>query len=385
MKTSKNALSVNDVKDATVDASVQNESDNGADGRAVKKSKSKWQLTFTQKMARYFTINLLIIVAFAFFSLLFVSMAISLRDGEIAWQYVSRSLAIIFPMCTLIAVYNIIRFKIAYRHIKNINESLERISDGDFTTRVDTAHSGTWFSIYDKINIMASELGSMERMKSDFVNNYSHEFKTPVACINGFADMLLNHNPSEEDKRAYLQIIYDESKRLANLTDKSIMLAKLDNQSIVEDKKSFSLDNQLRQVCVEFSREWTDKQINLTCDFSVVTIYGNEELVKQVWLNLIANAIKFTPQGGDVHISLTANDSECTVAIKDNGNGMTETQRKHIFDRYYQADKSGNKSGLGLGLSIAKLIVDHSGGEITVESTPNEGSTFFVRLPLTSV
>ena len=189
-------------------------------------------------------------------------------------------------------------------------------------------------------------------------------------------------NPSEEE-REYIRIIADESDRLAKMATNILLLSKLENQAIVTEKTEFWLDEQLRTCLVLLEKQWGPKELELNLELDEVKYYFNENMLSQVWLNLFGNAIKFTPKGGTLSCSLTADESTVTVKISDTGCGMSEDTMRHIFDKFYQGDTSQTGDGNGIGLNIVSRILYLCGGSVKVESEIGSGSTFTVTLPVT--
>lgn len=229
-------------------------------------------------------------------------------------------------------------------------------------------------------NNMSHELSSVEIMHRDFINNFSHEFKTPIVSIHGFAKQLQNPSLTREKQIEYSDIIIKESERLTNLSSSILLLSRLENQDIISSKVSFSLDEQLRKCILLLQKNWEDKNLDLNLTLNPVTYYGNEEMLTGVWLNIIGNAIKYSPKDGELIVECNKIDNYVKVKIKDSGIGMTDEMIKHIFDKFYQGDKSHKTHGNGLGLPIAKRIIDLYGGTIFVESKPQGGTTFTVLL-----
>jgi len=235
--------------------------------------------------------------------------------------------------------------------------------------------------IAQNINIMAGQLKNVEILRNDFIQNFSHEFKTPIVSIQGFAKRLLTKNLSEETKREYLNIILEESERLAALSTNTLYMSKLESMDQSFQSTAFSLDEQIRQCVLLLEKEWSKKKLDLSVDLPPLTYFGNEELLKQVWLNLLGNAVKFTGENGKIIISSQKEDNGLIISLTDNGIGMDEATVSRIFDKYYQADPSRATEGNGLGLAIVKKIIGIIGGEIFVKSTAGGGSTFTVVLP----
>ena len=263
--------------------------------------------------------------------------------------------------------------------------AIKRISKGDFKVHIqETFHERSDFGILQRsFNHMASELDGIEMFRNDFINNFSHEFKTPIVSIQGFAHQLKAGGLSPKEEQEYIRIIADESDRLAKMSTNILLLSKLENQAIVTDKTEFWLDEQIRTCLVLLEKQWGPKDIELNLELDEVKYYFNENMLSQVWLNLFGNAIKFTPVGGTVSCSLTADDKYVTVSVHDTGIGMDENTKHHIFDKFYQGDTSHTGDGNGIGLNIVSRILYLCDGSVTVDSTIGGGSTFTVTLPVT--
>ena len=261
----------------------------------------------------------------------------------------------------------------------------KRISKGDFKVKIqETFDEHSDFGILQRsFNHMASELDGIEMFRNDFINNFSHEFKTPIVSIQGFAHQLKAGGLTAEEEREYIRIIADEADRLAKMSTNILLLSKLENQAIVTDKSEFWLDEQLRTCLVLLEKQWGPKNIELNLEMDEVKYYFNENMLSQVWLNLFGNAIKFTPEGGTVTCALFADSQTVTIKINDTGIGMNEDTVRHIFDKFYQGDTSHTGDGNGIGLNIVSRILYLCGGSIKVESESGKGSTFIVTLPVT--
>ena len=267
--------------------------------------------------------------------------------------------------------------------INDLVRAMHDVSQGDFSVRVDTEDvSGDMGQLVASFNDMASELGGLELFRKDFINNFSHEFKTPIVSIKGFARQLEREDLTEEQRREYLDIIISESDRLANMSGNVLLLSKLENQNIVTDRTVYRLDEQLRKCILLMEKQWTRKELDLDLDLDEVEFLGNEEMVQHVWVNLLSNAIKFSPQGGTLAVSLKSVGGRAEVRVRDQGPGMDAETRRRIFEKFYQGDTAHASEGNGLGLSLVKRIVDLCQGSVQVDSAPGQGSTFTVRLPL---
>lgn len=275
----------------------------------------------------------------------------------------------------------------SYFYVKPTKELIaatKEISKGNFDIRVDVDdESGTEFSeLQRSFNKMAEELGGIEMFKNGFINDFSHEFKTPIVSIKGFANQLKDESLTAEQRAEYIDIIVTESDRLAKMATNVLLLSKLENQQIVSNRTDFMLDEQLRQSVLLLEKQWELKNIDLDIDFESFPVNANAEMTSHIWINLISNAIKFSPENGTVSLSCKNIDGKAVVCIRDTGCGMTQEEITHIFDKFYQADTSRRAEGNGLGLSIVGRIVSLYDGRIDVKSTPGKGSEFTVTLDI---
>ena len=267
--------------------------------------------------------------------------------------------------------------------IVKITNATKKIASGDFDVRLEeTVHTDEIGELQRNFNRMARELKSNAYLKKDFVSNVSHEFKTPLAVIQGYAKLLEEDQVTEADRKEYASQIVRESERLSNLAANILRLSKLENQEISEIPERFLLDEQIRQCVLLLEPKWSAKHIEFDIRLPSISFVGNEELLSQVWINLIDNAVKFSNVNGEISISMHFQNNLAEIEISDFGVGMDEETSKRIFERFYQGDPSHSKEGNGLGLSIVKRIVDMHGGKIAVKSRPGEGTKFTVSLPL---
>lgn len=270
--------------------------------------------------------------------------------------------------------------------LKEMINATDQISKGDFKVQIkETFDERSDFGILQRsFNHMARELDGIEMFKSDFINNFSHEFKTPIVSVQGFARQLQAGGLSEEEQREYIKIIALESDRLAKMATNVLLLSKLENQQIVTGKTEFYLDEQIRTCLLLLEKQWTAKDIELDIDLDPVTYCFNEDMLSEVWINLFGNAFKFTPSMGKVSCTLRQTEGEVRVTVADTGEGMTEEVVARIFEKFYQGDSSHGGEGNGIGLTIVSRILELCGGRITVDSRPGMGSIFTVILPVTA-
>jgi len=269
------------------------------------------------------------------------------------------------------------------RPLKRLSAATKEVKRGNYKVQVEqlTPPVSEMGILIDNFNEMVRELDGIELFRNDFINNFSHEFKTPIVSIRGFAKELERNDLDFERRREYAHIIAEEADRLSKLAINVLELSRLENQQIVTDKTYFFLDEQLRQSILLLESEWAAKNIEIIPELEEVRYFGNEEILSHIWNNLVSNAVKFTPDGGTVTVRLSVEDSSVQVAISDTGIGMSEEVLLHIFEKFYQGDPSHHKKGHGIGLTMAQRAAILSGGSISVQSIPGEGSTFLVTLP----
>ena len=285
----------------------------------------------------------------------------------------------------LIMFSMMISVRLSRSKLKPMNDlinAMDKVSHGDFSVRVDGEDvPGTMGEVVQSFNGMASELGGIEMFRKDFINNFSHEFKTPIVSIRGFAKQLERDDLTEEQRHEYAHIIVTESERLANMSSNILLLTKLENQQIVTNKTEYRLDEQLRSCILLLEKQWSAKEIDLSLNLDEVTFTGDEEMMSHIWVNLINNAIKFSPVGSVLELSCVRRERQIEVVVRDHGEGMSPETQKRIFEKFYQGDSAHATEGNGLGLSLVKRIVDLCGGKIEVASELGKGTAFTVYLP----
>ncbi|MBQ6464508.1 MAG: HAMP domain-containing histidine kinase [Pseudobutyrivibrio sp.] len=269
--------------------------------------------------------------------------------------------------------------------IDELTKAMDEVAGGNLDYQIDIKKAGEFEKAYSQFNTMALELKKTKEEMVDFTNEFAHEFKTPITAISGFSEYLLETGRDLEtpERIEQLTMISEESKRLLNLSMNTLLLSKVDAMQVVDNKEEYDLAEQLRKCVIILSKALDKKNIELEMDEDLtLPYYGNEELLQQVWLNLLNNAIKFTSKNGRIEIEGYSTDEEIIVSISDNGIGMDKKTMERIFDKYYQNDSSSVAKGSGIGLAIVKRIVTLCGGNIQVSSKINEGTTFTVNLPV---
>lgn len=272
------------------------------------------------------------------------------------------------------------------RPIETLIRATKQVAKGDFSVHLDENYKENAIkdmNIY--FNKMVRELSGIETFRNDFIVNVSHEFKTPITAIEGYATLLQDKELSEAEHDEYTKMIIESARQLSVLSSNILKLSKLENQEIVVEKTNYQLDEQIREALLLLEVKWSKKNLNLDIDLIPIDFYGSEDLLMQVWVNLFSNAIKFNPENGSIHVVMRQVNEWITVEISDTGIGMTEDTQKHIFEKFYQGDKNRNAEGNGLGLTLVKRIIDLCNGEIEVKSKYGKGSTFIVKLKTTSI
>ena len=263
--------------------------------------------------------------------------------------------------------------------------AMKRVAKGDFGIRLKT---GSVFKlireVYGSFNLMTEALGMTEIVQTDFVSNVSHEFKTPINAIEGYATLLQDGGQSAEEREMYAQKILFNTERLSDLVSDILLISKIENQAIQTPNCSFRLDEHIRQSIVALEPKWGKKNIEFDVELENLDIVGNQNLLRHVWDNLIENAVKFSPEGGEITIILKKEEGFAAVSVADRGIGINEKIMDHIFDKFFQGDSSHKAEGNGLGLALVKKICDMHGGSVSAENLPEGGCKFTVKLPLTN-
>ncbi len=271
--------------------------------------------------------------------------------------------------------------KLISKPIKYISDSTKEIAKGNFDVQIDYKSNDEIGILAKNFNLMTKELKTMEYLRKDFMSNVSHEFKTPIASIQGFAEIIKDKELSREKFEEYTDIIIEEAKRLNNLSSNMLKLSRLDHQVIQNKGIRFSLDEQIRRTILLLEDKWSNKNLELEINLEKVIYECDEELAEQIWINLIGNAIKFSYYSKVIYVSLKQNEKNVVFEIKDEGIGISEESKAHIFEKFYQEDISRSEVGNGLGLAIVKRIIEIFNGNILVKSTVGEGTNFIVTLP----
>ena len=307
---------------------------------------------------------------------------ILIPDGELS---ASRSIMLMMLLSLIIgAVLTMVAIRIPLHPVNALVSGMRRLAQGDYKTRLNMGRiynrQPVGEEVVDAFNRLAAELENTEMLRSDFINNFSHEFKTPIVSIAGFAKLLKRGNLSEEQKAAYLDVIEQESLRLSYMATNVLNLTRVENQSILTDVTEYNLSEQLRTCVLMLESKWSRQETELLLEFEEHYVRANEELMKQVWLNLLDNAIKFSPVGGTVAIRVADTESATHVSITNSGEPIPPESQERIFNKFYQAEESHTAEGNGIGLAIVRRIIELHRGSIKLKCGDGY-NTFTATLP----
>lgn len=326
-----------------------------------------------------------------FATLVFVSMLLSMLIVGLAIFLLARFELINFfegwvqPLlffaliCLSVGIF--VSFFVSKRPLKpflTLVKALDEIVRGNYDVRVKPQGPDSMQILYESFNRMAEELGSVEILRSDFVNNFSHEFKTPIVSIRGFAKLLQREDLTEAERAEYLEIIISECERLSELATNVLNLSKIERQSILTDKKRVNVSEQIRLVIVMMMNKWEKKSVDVCFESDELYIFGNEDLLKQVWINILDNSMKFSKENGIVDIKIAAENEGYRFSFINHGEAISDEAAAHIFDKFYQEDESHTERGNGLGLTIAKRIVELHGGTLKLAYSNDKDTCFEV-------
>ena len=265
--------------------------------------------------------------------------------------------------------------------ITRLGKAMKEVAGGNFhVTMQSDSKLKEVRDIYESFNRMVKELGNTETLQTDFISSVSHEFKTPINAIEGYASLLQDHHQSPEEQETYIEKILFNTRRLSTLTGNILLLSKIEHQSIQTRQNWYRLDEQIRQSIVMMEPKWSEKEIEFDVDMMDVEYLGNENLICHVWDNLLSNAIKFSPCGGTIYIRMMPEGEKIRFSIENEGPQISEYSMKHIFDKFYQGDSSHKQEGNGLGLALVKQILNLCKGTVSVENIPGSGCRFTVIL-----
>lgn len=281
------------------------------------------------------------------------------------------------------ATLSLVLAKIPLRPVNEFIKQTKSLAAGNFKTRLkfksSIANHKALREITESFNKLAEELEKTEMLRSGFINDFSHEFKTPIVSIAGLAKLVNKGNLTDAERQRYLTAIEEESLRLATMATNVLNLNKVESQSILTGVTSFNLSEQVRSCILLLENKWTKKNIDLCVDLDEYTVEANEELLKEVWINLLDNAIKFSPEGGKVSVEIIDNVDKLSVRVSNEGEKISDEDAEKIFSKFYQIDKSHSAEGNGVGLAIVKKITELHGADVAL-STDSGVVSFTVTL-----
>ena len=342
-----------------------------------------------RKVRSRLTILLLILVAIS--SSVSVLLAVLTMNGHIfsrgTMRYVLFGFAIkdILLLLLVAAVVLIVLLAVSRtttNPILELNRAIRQVADGNYDVQVNIRDRIEEFGeLQRNFNIMVEQLKKNEYLRKDFISNVSHELKTPLSIMEGYADLLEEDDLPAQERQAYARMISGEARRLTALTTNMLRLSAIENAEIHPKKDVFQLDEQLRQTVLKLEPKWTAKHLDLTLELEPVRLAGDEDLLNQVWLNLLDNAVKFTGDGGSIHVGLRLRGGTAVVSVADSGIGMDPETMARMFEQFYRGNTKMRYEGSGLGLPLARRIVQLHNGSISARSAPDAGTEFTVTLP----
>ena len=333
------------------------------------------------KKLRWFFLSCIIILSAAAIATLVAVLLFAFEVTNSTTAMVLLCIAV--AIAAVAAVLSMLMSRVILAPVTRLSEASRQIARGEFGLNL--TYDGTipeFQDTYQSFNTMAKELSAIETLRSDFIANVSHEFKTPLTAIEGYAMLLQDHELPQKEQAECAEKILQSAGRLSTLVSNILMLTKLEQQTDRVEKAPFWLDEQLRQVMVGLEPLWGAKDLELDLELEPLRYNGSEDLLYHVWSNLLSNAVKFSPQGAVLSVRLEKREKSAVFTVTDRGPGMTADVQRHIFDKFYQGDHSRRQEGSGLGLPLAKRITQLCGGTISVQSQPGQGSTFTVTLPM---
>jgi heavy metal sensor kinase len=265
-------------------------------------------------------------------------------------------------------------------------EQAHRITSSSLHKRLDVGDAAEELAVLSaSFNELLARLDNSFETMRRFVADASHELRTPLSVIRGEADVALARDRGAAEYRQSLGVILDESRRLSRLVEDLLNLARADSGHVRLERSEFYLNDLVAECCRSMRAPAEARGVALECQPASDTSFrGDEELLRRLVLNLLDNAIRYTPAGGKVTVALEANGAGARLRIADTGIGISETALPRVFDRFYRADEARSRQdgGFGLGLAIVQWIAESHGGAVEAASRPGAGSTFTVTLPI---
>lgn len=296
-------------------------------------------------------------------------------------HYILAGLLVLMGVISLLAM--LIVAKKLIDPITELTIATEKVGEEQFSSDLHIHRRDEIGKLAQSFRKMTEKLSENQRLRKEFISDVSHDFQSPLLNIKGYSDLLLQEDLQEVDRVSYAKVIQAETDRLSILTKQLLLLTSLDQLSSPLSVKKFPLDEQLKEAIRKYRWLLEEKGLSLSMHIEQVTMVGDPSFLEKVWDNLLSNALKYTPDGEGIEISLTETSDAIIVVIEDTGIGMDEVEVSRVFDRFYRADTSrtGEVSGTGLGLAIVEEVVQLHGGTITIDSEKDVGTVCTVRFP----
>ena len=273
--------------------------------------------------------------------------------------------------------------RLFFKPIKKLSEAMKNVAAGDFKVRLDSKNvTHEVQDIYANFNLMTKELEATEILQTDFISNVSHEIKTPISAVEGYAMLLQDPDCTKDEQKQYIEKILFNTNRLSELVGNILLLSRLESQAIETAKTHFRMDEQIRRSIMLLEPKWEAKNIEFDVELDDVEFFGNDGLTFHIWNNIIGNAIKFSANDGKIKLKLYTEQDKAIFSCEDEGCGIPEEAMTHIFNKFYQCDSSRKSDGNGLGLALVKRIIDIHSGKVLVQNLEEKGCRFTVVLPL---
>ena len=276
-----------------------------------------------------------------------------------------------------VAVFLFVRRRM--KPLKELESAAAAIAEGDFSVQVNEKQGDPELrELSGAFNTMTQKLQGVETSRREFVANVSHELRTPITSIRGFAEGMADGVIPEEEKPKYLRLEANESKRLSGLIDDLLALSRLERDDAKPEMTTFDVNEMLRRAVIRRMNDLEAKGIDISCEFEEDScmVKADSDRIEQVVINLLDNAIKFTPDGGKISLESGTKDGIAEITVRDNGCGIAQEDREKVFDRFFTADRAHTAGkGTGLGLSICKRILEMHGQSIKLLDT-DEGAAF---------
>ncbi len=335
------------------------------------------------------TILLLILVIVT--SILSLTLGALVRNGIIfqrdtmrylLFGYAAKDILLLAIAVAAVAILITVTSRSTTNPIRELSRAAREIAGGNYDVTVPERGRVEEFGELERnFNLMTAELRANEYLRKDFISSVSHQLKTPLSILNGYAQLLAEGGLTEDEQREYGKYIATESNRLVGLVDDMLRLSRIDHREIRRKAETFPLGEQLRRVVLQLEPRWREAGLEVVADIPDLDFTGDSELLGQVWMNLLDNAVKFTPRGGHIHVELMSEPEAVRVTVADTGCGMDAETLARVFEQFFQGNTVHRAEGCGLGLTLCKRITELHGGTITAESRPGEGSKFIVTLP----